>query len=125
MGTSVQVTPLCGVYSENPLCYLLSIDGFNFLMDCGWNDHFDPNLLQPLSRVSTKVDAVLVSHSDVLHLGALPYAMKHLGLTAPVYSTEPVYRLGLLTMYDHYLSRRVSALSRSEMYYPLYPIMSH
>ncbi|RWV98053.1 hypothetical protein GW17_00039122 [Ensete ventricosum] len=125
MGTSVQVTPLCGVYSENPLCYLLSIDGFNFLMDCGWNDHFDPNLLQPLSRVSTKVDAVLLSHPDVLHLGALPYAMKHLGLTAPVYSTEPVYRLGLLTMYDHYLSRRVSALSRSEMYYPLYVIMSH
>ncbi|CAL9759692.1 cleavage and polyadenylation specificity factor subunit 2-like [Musa acuminata AAA Group] len=106
MGTSVQVTPLCGVYSENPLCYLLSIDGFNFLMDCGWNDHFDPNLLQPLSRVSTKVDAVLLSHPDVLHLGALPYAMKHLGLTSPVYSTEPVYRLGLLTMYDHYLSRR-------------------
>nr|CAD1821014.1 unnamed protein product [Ananas comosus var. bracteatus] len=106
MGTSVQVTPLCGVYGENPLCYLLSIDGFNFLMDCGWNDLFDLNLLQPLSRVASKVDAVLLSHPDVLHLGALPYAMKHLGLSAPVYSTEPVYRLGLLTMYDHYLSRR-------------------
>ncbi|XP_020079754.1 cleavage and polyadenylation specificity factor subunit 2 isoform X2 [Ananas comosus] len=107
MGTSVQVTPLCGVYGENPLCYLLSIDGFNFLMDCGWNDLFDLNLLQPLSRVASKVDAVLLSHPDILHLGALPYAMKHLGLSAPVYSTEPVYRLGLLTMYDHYLSRRI------------------
>ena len=50
MGTSVQVTPLCGVYSENPLSYLVSIDGFNFLVDCGWNDHFDPSLLEPLSR---------------------------------------------------------------------------
>jgi len=50
MGTSVQVTPLCGVYNENPLSYLVSIDGFNFLVDCGWNDHFDPSLLQPLSR---------------------------------------------------------------------------
>lgn len=50
MGTSVQVKPLCGVYNENPLCYLVSVDGFNFLMDCGWNDHFDPSLLQPLSR---------------------------------------------------------------------------
>ncbi|CAD6229899.1 unnamed protein product [Miscanthus lutarioriparius] len=37
--------------------------------------------------------------------GALPYAMKHLGLSAPVYATEPVFRLGLLTMYDHFLSR--------------------
>ncbi|KAK8946198.1 Cleavage and polyadenylation specificity factor subunit 2 [Platanthera guangdongensis] len=106
MGTSVQVTPLCGVYSENPLCYLLSIDGFNFLMDCGWNDLCDPNLLQPLSRVSSKIDAVLLSHPDILHLGALPYAIKHLELCAPVYATEPVYRLGLLTMYDYYLSRR-------------------
>jgi len=51
MGTSVQVTPLCGVYNENPLSYLVSIDAFNILIDCGWNDHFDPSLLQPLSRL--------------------------------------------------------------------------
>ncbi|KAI4351721.1 hypothetical protein L6164_006048 [Bauhinia variegata] len=106
MGTSVQVTPLCGVYNENPLSYLVSIDGFNFLIDCGWNDQFDPPLLQPLSRVASTIDAVLLSHPDTLHLGALPYAMKQLGLSAPVYSTEPVYRLGLLTMYDQYLSRK-------------------
>ncbi|MQM07767.1 hypothetical protein Taro_040619 [Colocasia esculenta] len=83
MGTSVQVTPLCGVYSENPLSYLVSVDG-----------------------VCSKVDAVLLSHPDVLHLGALAYAMKHMGLSAPVFLTEPVYRLGLLTMYDHFLSRK-------------------
>ncbi|GJV04659.1 cleavage and polyadenylation specificity factor subunit 2 isoform X1 [Tanacetum coccineum] len=106
MGTSVQVTPLCGVYNENPLSYLVSIDGFNLLIDCGWNDHFDPQLLIPLSRVASTIDAVLLSHSDTLHLGALPYAMKQFGLTAPVYATEPVYRLGLLTMYDHFLSRK-------------------
>ncbi|XP_037491492.1 cleavage and polyadenylation specificity factor subunit 2 isoform X2 [Jatropha curcas] len=106
MGTSVQVTPLCGVYNENPLSYLVSIDSFNFLIDCGWNDHFDPSLLEPLSRVASTIDAVLLSHSDTLHLGALPYAMKQLGLSAPVYSTEPVFRLGLLTMYDQYLSRK-------------------
>lgn len=33
--------------------------------------------------------------------------MKQLGLSAPVYATEPVHRLGLLTMYDQYLSRKV------------------
>ncbi|CAM8964805.1 unnamed protein product [Rhodiola kirilowii] len=106
MGTSVQVTPLCGVYNENPLSYLVSVDGFNFLVDCGWNDQFDPSLLEPLSRVASKIDAVLLSHPDTLHLGALPYAFKKFGLSAPVYSTEPVYRLGLLTMYDHFLARK-------------------
>ncbi|XP_059304797.1 cleavage and polyadenylation specificity factor subunit 2 [Lycium ferocissimum] len=106
MGTSVQVTPLCGVYNENPLSYLVSIDGFNFLIDCGWNDQFDTSLLEPLSRVASTVDAVLLSHPDTFHLGALPYAMKQLGLSAPVYATEPVYRLGLLTMRDQYFSRK-------------------
>ncbi|XP_031281074.1 LOW QUALITY PROTEIN: cleavage and polyadenylation specificity factor subunit 2 [Pistacia vera] len=106
MGTSVLIPPLCGVYNENPLSYLVSIDGFNFLIDCGWNDHFDTSLLQPLSKVASTVDAVLLSHSDTLHLGALPYAMKQFGLSAPVFSTEPVHRLGLLTMYDQYLARR-------------------
>ncbi|KAH1225905.1 Cleavage and polyadenylation specificity factor subunit 2 [Glycine max] len=83
MGTSVRVTPLCGVYNENPLSYLVSIDGFNFLVDCGWNDHFDPSHLQPLARVASTIDAVLLSHADTLHLGALPYAMKRLGLSSP------------------------------------------
>ncbi|KAM3261341.1 hypothetical protein ACQJBY_052169 [Aegilops geniculata] len=105
MGTSVQVMPLSGAYGEGPLCYLLAVDGFRFLLDCGWTDHCDPALLQPLARVAPTIDAVLLSHPDMMHLGALPYAIKHLGLSAPVYATEPVFRLGLLTMYDYFLSR--------------------
>ena len=68
---------------------------------------FGLNALILLCRVASSIDAVLLSHPDTMHLGALPYAMKHLGLSAPVYATEPVFRLGLLTMYDHYLSRKV------------------
>ncbi|KHN18611.1 Cleavage and polyadenylation specificity factor subunit 2 [Glycine soja] len=93
MGTSVRVTPLCGVYNENPLSYLVSIDGFNFLVDCGWNDHFDPSHLQPLARVASTIDAVLLSHADTLHLGALPYAMKRLGLSAPQVSGFDLFTL--------------------------------
>lgn len=63
-----------------------------------------------MCRVASTVDAVLLSHSDTLHLGALPYAMTQLGLSAPVFSTEPVYRLGLLTMYDQYASKMVKLL---------------
>ena len=67
MGTSVQVTPLCGVYNENPLSYLVSIDSFNFLIDCGWNDHFDPTLLQPLSKYHT-ISLLILSLSKKPHL---------------------------------------------------------
>jgi len=86
-------------------CYCYSLSSFPsnalwFLIELVWL----------ICRVASTIDAVLLSHPDTLHLGALPYAIKHLGLSAPVYSTEPVYRLGLLTMYDHFLSRKVSQI---------------
>jgi len=51
------------------------------------------------------IHAVFISHSDLAHLGALPYAMAHLGLSAPVYCTMPVHKMGQMCMYDAYLSR--------------------
>lgn len=74
------------------------------------------NIVDFFCRVASTIDAVLLSHSDTLHLGALPYAMKQFGLTAPVYATEPVYRLGLLTMYDHFLSRKVKHCSLNSVF---------
>ncbi|KAI5055518.1 hypothetical protein GOP47_0029039 [Adiantum capillus-veneris] len=106
MGTRVQLTPLSGAYSEGPLCYLLDVDDFRFLLDCGWDDLFNVDSLQPLARVASSIDAVLLSHPDTLHLGALPYAVKKLGLTAPVYCTLPVNKMGLMYMYDHFQSRK-------------------
>ena len=49
-----------------------------------------------------QIDAVLLSHPDVLHLGALPYAVGRLGLKCPVYATVPVYKMGQMFMYDLY-----------------------
>lgn len=106
MGTKVQLRPLSGTHSEAPLCYLLVVDKFNILLDCGWTDAFDVNDLQELAKAAPSVDAVLLSHPDTLHLGALPYAVGKLGLTAPAYCTMPVHRLGLMYMYDHFYSRR-------------------
>ena len=53
MGTSVQVTPLSGAYGEGPLCYLLAVDGFRFLLDCGWTDLCDTSQLQPLAKYAS------------------------------------------------------------------------
>ncbi|RCV37933.1 hypothetical protein SETIT_8G103000v2 [Setaria italica] len=50
MGASVQVTPLSGAYGEGPLCYLLAVDGFRFLLDCGWTDLCDTSQLEPLAK---------------------------------------------------------------------------
>ena len=42
------------------MCYHVSIDGCNILLDCGWNDKFDVDMLKPLAAIAPKVDAVLI-----------------------------------------------------------------
>lgn len=84
------------------------MDGFKILLDCGWNDRFDVNLLEPLAKVAAEINAVLISHPDTEHLGALPYAFGKLGMRCKVYATLPVHKMGLMFMYDHFLSRSAS-----------------
>ena len=109
MSSSVKFTPICGAHTSSstptPLCYLLQIDEFNILLDCGWSEPFDVAVLEPLAAVAPTIDAILLSHADTNHLGALPYAFKKLGLTGTVYCTLPVNKMGHLVMYDHCWSR--------------------
>lgn len=56
-------------------------------------------------RYVHQVDAVLLSHPDPIHLGALPYAVGKLGLNCTIYATIPVYKMGQMFMYDLYQVR--------------------
>jgi cleavage and polyadenylation specificity factor subunit 2 len=57
--------------------------------------------------VAPTVNAVLLSHADLPHIGALPYAMSKLGLpTDHIYATGPVKKMGQMFMYDTYQSFR-------------------
>lgn len=105
MGVSIHITPLYGSHtSSHAISHLLTIDNFNILLDVGWTAFFDEHHLDNLRQVAPKVNAVLLSHPDLSHLGALPYALRHLGLDAPVFSTLPVWRMGQMFMYNAYLS---------------------
>jgi len=50
MTSIVKFTPLSGAKSEDPLCYLLQIDDYNILLDCGWNESLDARLLENLKK---------------------------------------------------------------------------
>ena len=108
MGSQIKFTQLYGVV-DPPLCSLLEINSFTFLIDCGWTEEFDVTLLEPLKEAIPRVDAVLLSHPDTAHLGALPYAIGHLGLKAPIYATQPTCRMGQMFMYDQYLSHHATS----------------
>jgi hypothetical protein len=47
---TITFTPLLGVGEHDPLAYLLDIDGFRILLDCGWSTDFDPQEIEPLTK---------------------------------------------------------------------------
>jgi cleavage and polyadenylation specificity factor subunit 2 len=106
MTSILKFTPITGALAEQPLCYLLEIDELRILLDCGWNDSFDVNMLKPLAKIAPKVNYVLISHPDMEHIGALPYAVSKLGLSAKIIGTIPVQKMGCMTMYDAFQSRK-------------------
>ncbi|XP_026725742.1 probable cleavage and polyadenylation specificity factor subunit 2 isoform X2 [Trichoplusia ni] len=106
MTSIIKLHCLSGAGDETPPCYVLQIDEFKFLLDCGWDEKFDMEFIKELKRHINTIDAVLISHSDPVHLGALPYAVGKLGLNCPIYATLPVYKMGQMFMYDLYQAHR-------------------
>lgn len=158
MGTHIEYVSLYGNADSGPVCGLLKIDGVNLLLDCGWDDDYDVELLNPIKEVGQlsspplslhlmsivtsssltwvwvrrsdywhtrsmivqrikpislqvldTIDAVLISHPDPSHLGALPYLVGKLKLQVPVYGTVACHKMGQLFMYDQVLSRKQSS----------------
>ncbi|GBC00830.1 hypothetical protein RclHR1_03990007 [Rhizophagus clarus] len=99
-------TAISGAKNEDPLCYLVEIDDeVRIMLDCGWDDAFNVEDLKNLRRVAKQVDALLLSHPDLQHLGAYPYAYGHFGLSCPVYATLPVLNMGRMCLYDVFQSK--------------------
>ncbi|EDO46395.1 predicted protein [Nematostella vectensis] len=102
MTSIIKLNVLSGAHDEAPLCYLLQVDEFRFLLDCGWNETLDMEIMESIKRHVQQVDAVLVSFPDIYHMGGLPYLVGKCGLHCPIYTTIPVYKMGQMFMYDWY-----------------------
>lgn len=100
MTSIIKLKVFSGAKDEGPLCYLLQVDADYILLDCGWDERFDLKYFEELKPFIPKISAVLISHPDPLHLGGLPYLVAKCGLTAPVYATVPVFKMGQMFIYD-------------------------
>ncbi|GAX79657.1 hypothetical protein CEUSTIGMA_g7098.t1 [Chlamydomonas eustigma] len=89
--------------------HLVQYEDFAILLDCGWTDAFKVDELEPIIKVLDRVDAVILSHPDLHHLGALIYLIAKCGLKAPVYSTLPVRRMGELFMTEALLAKQAES----------------
>ncbi|GAB5032858.1 cleavage and polyadenylation specificity factor subunit 2 [Nannochloropsis oceanica] len=102
---------LYGAQDNEPLCYLLKVGEATILLDCGWDVQLDESMLESLLPVLAQVQLVLLSFPDLAHLGALPWVAKHLGPGVPIYSTQPVFKMGQMVLYDLYLSKCMDTAS--------------
>ena len=50
MTSIIKLSVLSGAYDEGPLCYLLQVDEFRFLLDCGWNESFNAEIIEPIKK---------------------------------------------------------------------------
>ena len=84
-------------------CYLLQTPESRVLLECGLNaaandENAFPILEAPEFDINA-LDAVIISHSHIDHVGCLPFLYK-MGYKGPVYMTEPVRDVSALLTLD-------------------------
>jgi len=84
-------------------CFLLQTPESKVLIDCGVNvaseDRAFPHLEAPELRIP-ELDAVIISHSHLDHMGFVPFLYKY-GFDGPVYCTPPTRDLAALLQLDY------------------------
>uniref|UniRef100_A0A6G1SDR1 Cleavage and polyadenylation specificity factor subunit 2 n=1 Tax=Aceria tosichella TaxID=561515 RepID=A0A6G1SDR1_9ACAR len=105
MTSIIKVTCLSGGQDNSPPCYLLQVDQFKCLLDCGWDEKFSISIVDEIGKHFKSLDAILLNYPDPLHVGALPYLIKHHGIPCPIYATRPVTQMGQMFMTDLVLSK--------------------
>jgi Cft2 family RNA processing exonuclease len=71
----VKLTPLLGGCEDGAVCSLLEIGHSKILLDCGCLVGTSPASLENMKaqlKSSGPIDAILLSHADLVHMGALP-----------------------------------------------------
>lgn len=44
MPSIIKFQTISGAFNDDPLCYILQLDEYKFLLDCGWNESFSKNI---------------------------------------------------------------------------------
>lgn len=92
----------CGGASEvGASCYLANIDGKNILLDCGIRMSSNKDNLPDFQLIQENggVDAILISHAHMDHIGALPI-MSRIYPDAKIYMTHAAKDLTRVLLYD-------------------------
>ncbi|KAF2759947.1 hypothetical protein EJ05DRAFT_316392 [Pseudovirgaria hyperparasitica] len=108
-----QYTALLGAQSSSKASQsILELDGgIKLLVDVGWDESFDAEMLKDLERQIPTLSVVLLTHATIAHLGAFAHCCKNFPLFTriPIYATTPVISLGRTLLQDIYASSPLAA----------------
>jgi predicted metal-dependent RNase/intein/homing endonuclease len=100
----VRIISLGGAREVGRSCFLLQTPESNVLLDCGINVAASNSEMFPVLDVPEfniqDLDAVIVSHPHLDHIGTVPYLFK-MGYRGPVYCTSPTRDVGALLCLDY------------------------
>uniref|UniRef100_A0A7C3LYG0 MBL fold metallo-hydrolase n=1 Tax=Leptospirillum ferriphilum TaxID=178606 RepID=A0A7C3LYG0_9BACT len=83
-------------------CYLLEVEGYRILVDCGMfqgKDELFSSNLKPFSFDPASISAVLLTHAHLDHCGRLPFLVRQ-GFRGPIYATAPTRYLTEIVLWD-------------------------
>lgn len=109
--TSVRLVPLGGLGEIGMNCFALMDQGRIIVVDCGAtfpDDDWGVDLIHPdfewlLSRES-QIDALVITHGHEDHLGAVPFLLKRLTRSVPIFAPEHALLLLKDRLSQHSLS---------------------
>lgn len=103
--------------------YLLDLDGFRIVLDAGMDPKSEgkESLPQYDTLEYDSIDAIIVTHSHLDHVGSLPVLMRNQP-SAPVYMTEATGALVEAMLHN---SVNVMSSKRAELDIPDYPLFTH
>jgi KH/beta-lactamase-domain protein len=100
----VRLTTLGACREVGRSCFLLSTPETRVLIDCGVNvsgdDNGSPYLYVPEVQPISQIDAVVLTHAHLDHIGLVPLLYKY-GFEGPVYCTPPTRDLMALLQLDY------------------------
>ncbi len=100
----IRVTMLGGGRQVGRSCVFLQTPESRILLDCGINVAVTDETMYPHLEVPEfdikELDAVILSHSHVDHVGFVPYLFKY-GYRGPVYCTAPTRDISALLLLDY------------------------
>lgn len=50
MTSIIKLQALSGAMDESPACYILQVDEVRILLDCGWDEKFDMEVIKEIKR---------------------------------------------------------------------------